>query len=403
MASAELILFDDGRARDWEPFALTRPAGQLMLGGMTLVARAERAFGLRCTGYLTSHHLRDFPEAGAPPVIGIEELPNDRAFLFWCSRAVPEGTGPQALPDRATLYVIGDQPVGFFAPAGQLPSDAFLHELQPEAQAEAEARLDGRMVEWVWDLMLETSDQLARDLAAGSGATAQSSLPPGAFLQGDGRLTIGAGVRIEPGALFDTRDGPILLEDEVRTGTRLAGPALLGRRSRLLGGSFERIVAGPFSYLRGEVADSVVLGYTNKAHDGHLGHAYIGKWVNLGAFTTNSDLKNNYGPVRVWTPGGVLNTGQIKVGCFIGDHVKTGIGLLIGTGTVMGAGANVFGTVMPPRYVPPFSWGEGSELGEYRLADFLETAEKAMARRGVNLDERGRRYLESCWRKGRGG
>jgi hypothetical protein len=123
----------------------------------------------------------------------------------------------------------------------------------------------------------------------------------------------------------------------------------------------------------------------------------------LGALTTNSDLKNNYRPVRVWTPAGVLDSGSLKIGCFLGDHVKTGIGLLLGTGTVVGAGSNLYGSAMPPRYVEPFSWGEGADLGEYRLAEFLDTAERSMARRGVELGERGRRYLESCWRKGRGG
>jgi UDP-N-acetylglucosamine diphosphorylase/glucosamine-1-phosphate N-acetyltransferase len=212
-------------------------------------------------------------------------------------------------------------------------------------------------------------------------------------------------VRIEPGVLFDTREGPIRLGDgvEVRTGTRLAGPTAIGEGSRLLGGSFERIVAGPHSYLQGEMTDCVVLGYTNKAHQGYLGHSYVGKWVNLGALTTNSDLKNNYRPVRVWTPVGVLDSGSLKIGCFLGDHVKTGIGLLLGTGTVVGAGSNLYGTAMPPRYVEPFSWGEGADLGEYRLAEFLDTAEHSMARRGVELGERGRRFLESCWRKGRGG
>ncbi len=119
--------------------------------------------------------------------------------------------------------------------------------------------------------------------------------------------------------------------------------------------------------------------------------------------TTNSDLKNNYRPVRVWTPGGVLDSERTKLGCFFGDHVKTGIGMMLGTGTVVGSGANLYGSAMPPRHVEPFSWGEGEALGEYRLAEFLDTADRVMARRGVELGERGRRYLESCWRKGRGG
>ncbi len=402
MAKAELILFDDRRARGWEPFALTRPIGELLFGDVSLAARAERVFGLRCAGYLTSPHLHDYPQAGAPPVLSLDRLAADRPLLFWCSRAVPDAA-PE-LPDRPTHIAIGGQPVGFFAPPGVIPAESWLHELERDAQAQAEQEIDGRVLEWIWDLMLEAPEQLGRDLAAAQ-RSASAPLPDGVYRVGDGPVILGDGARIEPGALFDTRDGPIRLADgvEVRTGTRLAGPALIGPRSRLLGGTIERIATGSFSYLRGEVTDTVVLGYTNKAHDGHMGHAYLGAWVNLGAFTTNSDLKNNYRPVRVWTPFGVQESGRMKVGSFLGDHVKTGIGLLLGTGTVVGAGANVFGVAMPPTYVPPFSWGVGRDLGEYRLEEFLRTAAMAMGRRGVELDERGRRYLESCWRKGRGG
>jgi UDP-N-acetylglucosamine diphosphorylase / glucose-1-phosphate thymidylyltransferase / UDP-N-acetylgalactosamine diphosphorylase / glucosamine-1-phosphate N-acetyltransferase / galactosamine-1-phosphate N-acetyltransferase len=139
----------------------------------------------------------------------------------------------------------------------------------------------------------------------------------------------------------------------------------------------------------------------NKAHDGHIGHAYLGAWVNLGAFTTNSDLKNNYGTVRLWTPAGEADTGEIKMGCFLGDHVKTGIGLLLNTGTVVGAGSNLYGAEMPPRYVPPFSWGTGEDLSAYRADKFLDVAERAMARRKVEFAPGARAQLEAAWKRGR--
>src|SRR5206468_12682227 len=154
---------------------------------------------------------------------------------------------------------------------------------------------------------------------------------------------------------------------------------------------------------RGEFAESVCLGWVNKAHDGHIGHAYLGAWVNLGAETTNSDLKNNYGTVRLWTPAGERDTGEVKLGCFLGDHVKTGIGLLLNTGTVIGAGSNIYGSAMPPRYVPPFSWGTGDDLSAYRQDRFLEVAERAMARRKVTLGEGARAQLHAAWSRGRTG
>jgi UDP-N-acetylglucosamine diphosphorylase/glucosamine-1-phosphate N-acetyltransferase len=399
-----LLLFDDLRARGWEPFALTRPIAELRFGSGRLVERIERFSGLECLGHITSEHLVDFNEPGAPAVLDPAELPTDRDLLFWCSRAVPELSQKFTAPTEATVYTIAGQPVGLFLPAGVEPASAFLSELETGGFSGPQVAVSGRTLESIWDLVLHAPEQLLRDLEAIE-RRKDAELPAGVYKIGDGPLLAAADVRIEPGVVFDTRHGPILVEGgvEIRSGTRLAGPAAIGRKSRLLGGSFEAISVGPYSYLRGEVAETVVLGYSNKAHDGYLGHAYVGRWVNLGAFTTNSDLKNNYRPVKVWTPWGVQDSGLLKLGCFLGDHVKTGIGLLLGTGTVVGAGANVYGSAMPPTYVEPFAWGEGSDLGEYRLAEFVDNAARAMARRGVDLDERGQRFLEACWRKGRGG
>jgi hypothetical protein len=123
--------------------------------------------------------------------------------------------------------------------------------------------------------------------------------------------------------------------------------------------------------------------------------------VNLGAGSTNSDLKNNYGTVKVWSPDGEEDTGLIKVGCFLGDHVKTSIGTLLNTGTVVGAGTNVFGGAMPPTMVPPFSWGTGADLRDYRFDRFLEAAEASMARRGQTLTPGVRRVLAQAWQRTR--
>lgn len=403
MPGPALVLFDDEQARLWEPFALTRPSGELRFGAWRLVERAERAFGLPCIGHLTAEHLAEFVEPGARPVLRPQELPDDRDLVFLCSRAAIEPDERLPRPTDRVLYTVGGRPAGLALPAGERPEEEFLMRLQPPNRAADRIDARGRILEWIWDLVLETPDQLARDLVA-AGLRTVASLPAAVNRLGDEPLILGHDVRIEPGVLFDTRDAPIMLGDrvEVRAGTRLAGPAAIGDHSRLLGGSFEAISAGPYSYLHGEIGKTVILGHVNKAHDGYLGHAYLGRWVNLGALTTNSDLKNNYRPVKMWTPRGVRDTGALKLGCLLGDHAKTGIGLLLSTGTVVGAGANIYGSVMPPQYVPPFSWGEGDRLGEYRLAEFLETANTVMARRGVELDERGRRYLESCWRRGRG-
>jgi UDP-N-acetylglucosamine diphosphorylase/glucosamine-1-phosphate N-acetyltransferase len=204
-------------------------------------------------------------------------------------------------------------------------------------------------------------------------------------------------VAIEPFVLLDVSAGPIWLEQGVtiRSFTRLAGPAWIGRSTTLLGGSISASSIGPHCKIRGEVEATVVNGFTNKAHDGFLGHAYVGRWVNLGALTTNSDLKNNYGTVRIWTPDGETDTGEKKIGCLLGDHVKTAIGTMFNTGTVVGAGANIFGAGMPPKRVSPFAWGDTGATWD--IDRFLETAETAMGRRNVALTPGLRAVLRRAW------
>ena len=138
---------------------------------------------------------------------------------------------------------------------------------------------------------------------------------------------------------------------------------------------------------RSEVSNCVFLGYANKAHDGFVGHSVIGRWVNLGAGTITSNLKNTYGTVRLEVAGTAIDTGMQFLGSLIGDHAKTAIGTLLGTGTVIGAGANVFDAVRPPKYVPPFAWG-GSADGAARVSrdGFLKVAERVLPRRDVAVD-----------------
>ena len=170
----------------------------------------------------------------------------------------------------------------------------------------------------------------------------------------------------------------------MRSGTRLEGPCYVGPGARVLGGYVRASILGPaVSVVRGEVSSTIFNGYANKAHDGFVGHSVIGHWVNLGAGTTTSNLKNTYGTVRL--DGGrarTIDTGRQFLGSLIGDHAKTAIGTMLPTGTVVGAGANVFGGGLG-KYVPPFSWGAS---GDVQLTEdgFLRIAERVHAapRRG---------------------
>lgn len=416
MPEPALVLVDDGQARTWEPFALTRPVGELRFGAWTLRERAERVFGIVCRGHLTSPHLATFREPWASPVLDAGEPSPASPVLLWSSRAVADPAGapaPPVLSEREPrLLSVSGAPAGLWLPEGTagLPRETLE---DPAAWSDLGNRaldLPGIQLERVWDLVLGNAERLTRDidlLPIGRRAIDRAGADvsrPGVVVLGDAAVVVEDEADLEPGVVLDATAGPIWIQAgaTVRALTRLAGPLHLASGSTVLGGSLEAVSVGPACKVRGEIEETVFLGYANKAHDGFLGHAYVGAWVNLGALTTNSDLKNNYGSVRMWTPEGTVDTGSIKVGCFLGDHVKTAIGTLLNTGTVVGAGSNLFGPGFPPKYVPPFSWGFGERAGVQELDRFLDTAAAVMARRGIELDENQRRLLEAAWIRARG-
>jgi UDP-N-acetylglucosamine diphosphorylase/glucosamine-1-phosphate N-acetyltransferase len=394
----KLYLFDDASAERFAPFTLTRPVGELLFGCLRLRERTERALGLGCSGYLAASP--GFEESGVPQGVTIAELPVHQDLVLLSGRAVLEldqAEWSRTAPAESLTLMVDDEVAGWVIPSGTAPPS-------PEQLADRSFRgsgsvaLRGRLAPDVWTLMAENSERVAQDVPALYEAH-EPELPDGVRILGNHAVSVGRGVQIEPFVVLDARAGPIRIDDEARLGAflQLAGPAYVGSASVLFGGPISGVSLGPVCKVRGEIEETVILGFTNKAHDGFLGHAYLGHWVNLGALTTNSDLKNNYGPVRLHLPSGLVDTGLTKVGCFLGDHVKTGIGTMINTGTIVGAGSNLFGGAMPPSYVPPFSWGTGSDLTTYRLDKFLAVAKTVMGRRGIALSDGHRTWLERAW------
>ena len=403
-----LILFDDERARAWIPFSVARPAGELLFGCLTLRERSERFWGEACVGHVTDPRLDGFAEPGAARALDPDA--RDSALgagtgaprILFSSRALPDLASAPPLDEPAVLTIQG-QIVGWILPDGtDAPSESDI--LNPDDSATDLPRVEirGRVLSDIWDLVAGNGDQVCSDVSVVF-PESRFTLTEGVHVTGAERVSLGENVHLEAGVHLDATDGPIRLSDGVRVSafTRLAGPAFVGPETHVLGGALGNVTIGPACRVRGEISSSVLLGYVNKAHDGYIGHAYFGSWVNLGALTTNSDLKNNYGSVRVHTAEGIVDTGLIKVGCFLGDHVKTGIGTLLPTGCVVGVGSNLFGGLMAPVHVPPFSWGSGDRLEEYEIERFLDTASLAMSRREVSLDEGGRALLRQAWERTR--
>jgi UDP-N-acetylglucosamine diphosphorylase/glucosamine-1-phosphate N-acetyltransferase len=281
---------------------------------------------------------------------------------------------------------------------GTLPLDAL------GAAGTRVMEVPGGWLREAWSPIVDLHAQLADDIAR-LGPTLECMDPAGLATIGGHAVYVETGATVEPMVLLDASAGPILVRRgaTIRAFTRLVGPCAVAAGTTILGGRVAGCSIGEMCNVSGEMSDTVVLGHANKAHEGFVGHSYLGRWVNLGAGTTTSNLKNTYGTVALWTPAGMRDTGLQKMGTLFGDHVKTGIGLRLTTGSVVGAGSNVYGAAMPPKHVPPFSWGEGTSLGPYDTERFLLTARRAMSRRQVALGERGERLLRAAVARARNG
>jgi UDP-N-acetylglucosamine diphosphorylase/glucosamine-1-phosphate N-acetyltransferase len=253
-----------------------------------------------------------------------------------------------------------------------------------------------RVWNYIWELILANPAQLIEDFRTaghcGIDSTAQVE-DPFAIRGSRSEIFVGRGAKIHPMVVLDAEHGPIYIDvgAEIHSFTRIEGPCYIGRDSILLGAKCrEGNSIGPMCRIGGEVEESIIQGCSNKYHDGFLGHAYVGQWVNLGALTTNSDLKNDYSEVQITLDGRrQLPTGSTKVGALIGDHAKTSIGTLLNTGACVGAmTVLVAGGRLLPKFIPTFTWyfNDAIIAGMGKEAAYA-TARTAMGRRKCQWTE----------------
>lgn len=317
------------------------------------------------------------------------------------------------LPDAALVEAIARLPLHTaLVQDGQLlalrcPADkaqAFLQgRLRAEEQAVQYYDKPILQVEQLWDLFQRNGQALALDFEQLTKGRTSAPLCPSNRVLGDPSLLF-----LEPGAkaqasIFNTQTGPIYLgkDSEVMEGCLVRGGLALCEGAGLKMGAkiYGSTTIGPHSKVGGEVNNSVILGYSNKGHEGFLGNSVLGEWCNLGADTNNSNLKNTYDVVDVWdyAQGRYRSTGLQFCGLFMGDHAKTGINTMLNTGTVLGVAANVFGGGFPPKFVPDFSWGGAEGLTTHRLDKALQTAKAVMARRNTPLTEAAQNLLQAVY------
>ena len=248
--------------------------------------------------------------------------------------------------------------------------------------------------EYIWELVLANSEQLTADFAAAGRNGIEGTVEqPNAIRGGKKDVYIAPGAKVHPMVVIDAENGPVYIDQdaEIHPFSRIEGPCYIGKKTILFGAKCrEGNSIGPVCRIGGEVEESIIQGYSNKYHDGFLGHAYVGEWVNLGALTTNSDLKNDYSTVSVMLEGRrAIDTGSTKVGSLIGDHAKTSIGTLLNTGSYIGAMALIMATgTLLPKFIPSFAWFvEGVVTKGFGKGKLYETAKMAMSRRKCQWSE----------------
>ncbi len=397
-----ICIYEDDSHGWLSPLTDLRPVFDLRCGRFTLIEKLRRLYPKEPVQLWVRDDLAEVTRE-VHPDCRVNE-PTRKGRLFISGRVILDE--PIPAKGREAVLLAGDEVVGLRVCAECATAltgtagDAGRAPLFGSGLAQEQVK--ARVVRHPWDIVEMNAGELARECGRSQKSEGRSQkseagrLPKGAELVGPRRLlTVGKGVRVWPGAVISTETGPVMLDAGavVRPGSYVEGPCYVGPGTVVDGGRIRPGCSfGPRCRVSGEVEASVFQGHANKSHDGYIGHSYVGEWVNLGALTTNSDLKNTYEPVQVFYPGGPVDTGLLKVGCFFGDHVKTAIGSLFNSGTRVGTGANWFETGLARKTVPEFSWGRH---GGWAEEAFVENCRTVMARRGVTMPAAYERLLRA--------
>jgi UDP-N-acetylglucosamine diphosphorylase / glucose-1-phosphate thymidylyltransferase / UDP-N-acetylgalactosamine diphosphorylase / glucosamine-1-phosphate N-acetyltransferase / galactosamine-1-phosphate N-acetyltransferase len=389
-----LCIYEDSASAWLEPIALTRPAFALWCGAVPLFERHRRQFGANEIGFWLRPGLAPLWQLERPddPVNDADWL-GDGPTVWTNGRWLPP---PDARIDPSSPHVgmIGQQIAYIALPPGEAPEPAALDAWLGDWRQRLPHRdAGGLMLDYLWDHVEHNGACLKRDAAWFRAAHGAQPTRPNVAVEGPAERFVAApGATIESFVFADTRGGAVLIDEGaiVQSFSRLEGPCYVGRGSWIAGAKLRAgCTIGSHCRIGGEVEASIVQGYSNKAHDGFLGHSYLGEWVNLAAGTQTSDLRNDYDAVRLTVNGHRRSTGRTKVGSFIGDHTKTGLGALLNTGSTIGAFANVLpsGTLLP-QLIPSFCQVQHGHLHELRdLRQALVTAGHVMQRRGKTLTD----------------
>ncbi|OXA95607.1 GlmU family protein [Flavobacterium hercynium] len=387
------ILFDGPVRNALLPFTFTRPVADILIGIMTIRQKWEARLGSTITTITEDYLSEKFPmvELEENVMINAAYLPND--------------TLAEMVSDLTTNQAIfkGDDVIAFFTTENQEEVDFDTYEI---IQYEG----DALTVEHTWDIFAKNDAAIREDFNFLTEDRKSQPIPKSVNVIAPENVFIEEGAKLEFVTL-NASTGPIYIgkNAEIMEGTVIRGPFALCENGqvKLNAKIYGATTVGFGSRIGGEVKNSVLFANSNKGHDGFLGDSVLGEWCNIGADSNNSNLKNNYEEVKLWSyeTEGFAKTGLQFCGLMMGDHSKCGINTMFNTGTVVGVSANIFGSGFPRNFVPSFSWGGAAGFSTYVTKKAFETARLVMGRRNIDFDATEQAILEHIfeetkkWRK----
>ncbi|PIF63626.1 GlmU family protein [Flavobacterium sp. 11] len=387
------ILFDGPSRNALLPFTFTRPVADILIGIMTIRQKWEMRLGSTTTTLTEEYLSEKFPmvELEENVMINASFLPND----------VLAEMVSNLEPNQAIFK--GDEVIAFYTNDKQEEVNFDTYEI-------IEYTDDCLTVEHTWDIFSKNDAAIREDFEYLTEDRKSQPIPKSVNVIAPENIFIEEGAKLEFVTL-NASAGPIYIgkDSEIMEGSVIRGPFALCENAQVKMASkvYGATTVGPYSRIGGEVKNVVLFAYSNKGHDGFLGDSVLGEWCNIGADSNNSNLKNNYEEVKLWSyeTEGFAKTGLQFCGLMMGDHSKCGINTMFNTGTVVGVSANIFGSGFPRNFVPSFSWGGASGFTTYVTKKAFETARLVMSRRNVDFDEREAAILEHIfeeskkWRK----
>lgn len=398
-----LYIVEDDKVVQFYPLSLSRPIFELQCGLLTLKNRIINQFKteevtLIFREWLTEVFKSQNPTANVNRVsAGDAILINGRLLIDdEIHKSIVELKINEKLISKSGQIIA----VHIQLSEADKPSDIINNNSSRELK---EIPCDYDLLNYSWELIFKNEEIIAQDSTNlfKLGQT-KGNIDPGANLINKKNIYISDSAKIKAGVVIDAESGPIIIDDNatVMANASISGPVYIGKNTTIKMGAkiYEGTYIGEWCKVGGEVEVTIIHSYSNKQHEGFLGHSYLGSWCNIGADSNNSDLKNNYGTVDVILNGEKINTGLMFVGLIMGDHSKSGINTMFNTGTIIGFSCNVFGSGYLPKSIPSLTWlDSATQPVEYKLAKAIEVAERVMARRKVDFSEADRKLFQKIF------